>query len=474
MAKDINYTNFERPYDYYLDRGSNDNIPVYNPNGNTENKPVRADGSMGDVWIDTFIASKNWKPKKFGFYIDGATGYAEFQNVYVVGNINASIGNIGGFVIGYDYIRDLADSFGLASTVTGGNDIRFWAGTTFENRYLVYPNPDAPPFAVYEDGTAHIGGFNIGLDSFISDLGNVELNQANDTILVGNLTTPGRRVVLDGQTGSILFYNNSDPTHPIGQILGGEPTTTPGNVHDDFQIINPNTSLNLGDITIWPGGIRTFGFSSNGFGDIAMLHPGSTFFPSPPTVGGGPTSDLGSPSSPDTFWNTAYIKSLGDSTHQTTVVYTMQLGDPTHLVSDSYLNRVNTNQITGPGGLGTTNIKANAIEATQITGPGGSPNKVNILANVVACPLPTFEDALSIIRRIPNPILVGERGHFGENRLYIDDLTFPDEALFTMNGKREIEHTNMIGLLMQAVRQLTKKVDDLERVISSKVNSPMV
>src|SRR3990167_2934 len=50
------------------------------------------------------------------------------------GTITAETGNIGGFDIGADYIRDEADSFGLASTVTGGDDVRGWAGATFANR----------------------------------------------------------------------------------------------------------------------------------------------------------------------------------------------------------------------------------------------------------------------------------------------------------------------------------------------------
>src|SRR3990167_5774244 len=50
------------------------------------------------------------------------------------GTITATTGAIGGFDIGADYIRDEADSFGLASTVTGGDDVRGWAGATFANR----------------------------------------------------------------------------------------------------------------------------------------------------------------------------------------------------------------------------------------------------------------------------------------------------------------------------------------------------
>jgi len=42
----------------------------------------------------------------------------------VLGTIQATIGKIGGFAIGADYIRDTADTFGLASTTTSGDDIR--------------------------------------------------------------------------------------------------------------------------------------------------------------------------------------------------------------------------------------------------------------------------------------------------------------------------------------------------------------
>lgn len=55
-------------------------------------------------------------------------------NASFTGSVTATSGNIGGFDIGADYVRDAANSFGLASTVTGGDDVRFWAGDTFANR----------------------------------------------------------------------------------------------------------------------------------------------------------------------------------------------------------------------------------------------------------------------------------------------------------------------------------------------------
>ena len=165
-------------------------------NGSVEVQPVKSDGGMGDLWITNFIRSQNWKPKSIGFYIDGQTGYAEFTNVYVSGNIQAltgliggftigatdlsassggntttlssgltafsagptgsptftvtqaglvtaTAGTIGGWVLGSTTITDLSTKTGLSSAVTGGDDIRFWAGNT---------NPGLAPFLVTESG----------------------------------------------------------------------------------------------------------------------------------------------------------------------------------------------------------------------------------------------------------------------------------------------------------------------------------
>jgi hypothetical protein len=63
----------------------------------------------------------------------------------VKGEITAYSGTIGGFNLGVDHIKDVANSFGLTSVVTVGDDIRFWAGSTFANRA-------SAPFRVTEAG----------------------------------------------------------------------------------------------------------------------------------------------------------------------------------------------------------------------------------------------------------------------------------------------------------------------------------
>jgi len=234
------YSQIERPYDVLLERTQTPTYPNQSDpniqngsdqsslsaeqtygsgaNGNVEDQPVKSDGAMGDVWIDNFIRSKNWKPKSVGFYIDGQTGYAEFSNVFVSGNIEAlsgtiggftigdtdltatdgvnttilssgatafsagptgfptvtitqdgvltatgasitgsftaTSGSIGGFDIGADYVRDSADSMGMASTVTVGDDVRFWAGDTYANRATA-------PFSVTEAGVVSASNITI-------------------------------------------------------------------------------------------------------------------------------------------------------------------------------------------------------------------------------------------------------------------------------------------------------------------------
>lgn len=49
--------------------------------GAVETQDVNSNQSLDNLWITTFIRSKNWKSKSRGFSIDGATGYAEFNNL---------------------------------------------------------------------------------------------------------------------------------------------------------------------------------------------------------------------------------------------------------------------------------------------------------------------------------------------------------------------------------------------------------
>lgn len=136
-----------------------------------------------------YIGAGNLANDDTPFYIDTLGNFSlgaslvwdpDTDTLTITGIINATSGTIGGFDIGADYIRDTANSFGLASTITGGDDVRLWAGAAFASR-------GTAPFRVTEAGnlvatsatisgtitatSGTIGGFNVGSD-YIRDTAN--------------------------------------------------------------------------------------------------------------------------------------------------------------------------------------------------------------------------------------------------------------------------------------------------------------
>jgi len=104
-----------------------------------------------------------------------AANTIQFQLNPTTGAITSTLGTIGGWSIGADYLRDAANSMGMASTVTAGNDVRFWAGDSFANRAIA-------PYRVHEDG--RIVGTNI-------------ISLINEPYFQGN-SADGLTAVLDG------------------------------------------------------------------------------------------------------------------------------------------------------------------------------------------------------------------------------------------------------------------------------------
>jgi hypothetical protein len=106
--------------------------------------------------VNTSIGS-NYSAGSTGWIIKN-DGSAEFNNITARGSITATTGAIGGFDIGADYVRDAADTFGLASTVSGSDDVRFWAGDTFANRA-------SAPFSITKAGVLSASSGKVTLDS---------------------------------------------------------------------------------------------------------------------------------------------------------------------------------------------------------------------------------------------------------------------------------------------------------------------
>lgn len=194
-TKKVTYQTIDRPYDSLLQRSAGDlkNVSSQDPstssqipkdfetagdtstsggtsatgaipnNGSLETMPTKSDGSIGDLWIDTFIASKNWKPKKIGFYIDGQTGYAEFTDVFVSGEIESISGLIGGFTISGD---TLSATDGTNTTALSSGTNAFIAGPTGNPSVIITQNgsftaSNATITGVITALSGAIGGFSL-------------------------------------------------------------------------------------------------------------------------------------------------------------------------------------------------------------------------------------------------------------------------------------------------------------------------
>lgn len=325
MSQQADYTNIDRPYDSLLSRDSQDISNVSSKsvgaqgasttsstppsggnqggslsNGNVETMPVKSDGAMGDLWIKNFIRSENWKPKSVGFYIDGKTGYAEFSNVFVSGEVQASLGLIGGFEIGSDYLRDSADSFGLSSTATAGNDVRLWAGATFANRGIA-------PFRVYEDGTITGTGITVSkinipdettVESFHVDVSgntwwgaNVATGLAGAPASVTNagvLTATGVNI-----SGSITATSGSIGSFTIGSYLYTGSKTSYNDGNPGIHIGGDGIGIGNNVFTVSAGGVITAISGTIGGCVLAPTSIGSTTFVSGPLGSGWNISNTG-------------------------------------------------------------------------------------------------------------------------------------------------------------------------------------
>lgn len=210
MVRVIDYTALDQPYDANLMRGAVSSVPNGQfandkGNGNVEIQPVKSDGGMGDVWIKNFIRSDNWSPKKRGFYINGRTGYAEFTNVYVSGNIEALSGTIGGFTITEDY---LTYSEGGRTTRLGGGV----GGTDV----LISGTTGSPNFILSASGSLTAANASISGSIYSSYISGTTISggNINGTTITGALirtASSGERIeIASNVTNKISFYDSTD------------------------------------------------------------------------------------------------------------------------------------------------------------------------------------------------------------------------------------------------------------------------
>lgn len=137
------------------------------------------------VWATYMDSSAN-------FYLGGSGGALQFNGatgeLAITGQVTAATGAIGGFNIGSDYLRDTVNSMGMSSTVTGGDDVRFWAGDTFANRATA-------PIHIFESGKLVSGSVSLTSVSGIT----IDPNVSSGSPIIGK----GYQFV--GSTGTDFF-----------------------------------------------------------------------------------------------------------------------------------------------------------------------------------------------------------------------------------------------------------------------------
>lgn len=228
----------KRELDFYFQgKISTSNIRELSGWQASETELMSLDGDVGMSTADTvsndvrFWAGDTDKDNApFMVYEDG---HLFASDVDLTGKITATSGAIGGWAIDADSISDVAGLVGLSSAVSGGNDVRMWAGAV---------DPATAPYRVYEDGSmvatdaditgsitatsGSIGGWTIG-SSMLSGAGLIQ---------GGTIQTSGSgdRVVMDSDGFRSEDSNGyarinispSTPTYGVGGIEFHDETDT--------------------------------------------------------------------------------------------------------------------------------------------------------------------------------------------------------------------------------------------------------
>jgi hypothetical protein len=138
------------------------------------------------------------------------SGHLFCSDVDITGKITSGEGIIGGWEIGANFIMDALGMTGLSSLVTGGNDVRFWAGNA---------DTSIAAFRVYEDGSAFAS--NLTLEGGV----------------IRSAASPGERIEI--AANQLSTYNASNQLE--GLVLG----------------YNSGGGSTYGDVSLFSGGTRT-------------------------------------------------------------------------------------------------------------------------------------------------------------------------------------------------------------------------
>ena len=172
-------------------------------------------------------------------------------SVYLKGVVVANTGYIGGtsgWVISAGYIKDVAGVVGLSAVVTGGDDIRFWAG---------HATPASAPFYVTEAGvlkatSATIGGWTVDTTSIYTgteDHSGYTTNAGDITIYSdgSDSSIHAKNFYID-VTGTLYAQNVNVSGYVSGSYIYGSSLMTKG-TYLSSTCGAGDATLNVGDTT---------------------------------------------------------------------------------------------------------------------------------------------------------------------------------------------------------------------------------
>lgn len=141
---------------------------------------------------------------------------------------------LGGFSAGADYLRDAADTFGLASTVTVGDDVRFWAGAAFASRA-------SAPLQIYESGYIFAKDIVLAKGQLSGASGATGYGYAvGDPLLL--LHFDGAKPFETDYFGSLIGHKGQAGTYTWGGTQG-KGAFRPGKFNKALQIAEATTNL---------------------------------------------------------------------------------------------------------------------------------------------------------------------------------------------------------------------------------------
>jgi len=187
---------------------------------------------------------------------------------------------VGGWQIGSDYIMDTAGTTGLSTTITGGDDIRFWAGHTI---------PSSAPFSVTESGalTASLATITGDIVANTGKIGGADgwviaektITGASDSKLISGIiessdwgTDAGAQIHLVNKT--MKFGGSSAPNFSVtangtlsatGATISGTLTAGPDSLIGGYTISETDIYAGVGETRI-------------NFSTVTGIHLGATDF----------------------------------------------------------------------------------------------------------------------------------------------------------------------------------------------------